>query len=77
MITVAEAPAEVDLSEIPNLTPNQRRMANKLDSMCDALAQLANGEVGADRRSADLLAKCNGMRSSATPPRTRSTRSKS
>ena len=39
IITVAAPPPETVLSEIPNLTPNQRRMANKLDSMCDALAQ--------------------------------------
>ena len=51
------------LSDIPNLTPNQRRMATKLDSMCDALAQLANGEVALTADQTDLLTKCDGMRS--------------
>jgi outer membrane autotransporter protein len=65
LITVAEAPAEVDLSDIPNLTPNQRQMASKLDSMCPALAQLANGEVALTADQTDLLAKCRGLRSAA------------
>lgn len=63
VITVAEAPAEVDLSDIPNLTPNQRRMAAKLDSMCEALAQLANGGVSLTTDQTDLLTKCGGLRS--------------
>jgi len=57
-ITVAAAPPETVLSEIPGLTPNQSRMANKLDSMCDALSQLTT--LSADQ--ADLLTKCNGIR---------------
>jgi outer membrane autotransporter protein len=58
VITVAVPPVTV-LSEIPGLTPNQSRMANKLDSMCDALASSA-AALTADQ--ADLLAKCNGIR---------------
>lgn len=65
LITVAAPPAEVDLSDIPNLTPNQRRMANKLDGMCNALAQLANGEVSLTQDQTDLLTKCGRLRSAA------------
>lgn len=62
IITVAVPPPETVLSEIPNLTPNQQRMANKLDNMCDALAQLAGGEAQLSGDQTDLLAKCNGIR---------------
>jgi outer membrane autotransporter protein len=62
VITVSEAPPEVILSDIPNLTPNQRRMANKLDSMCDALAELSQSEEGLEGDQADLLQKCRGIR---------------
>jgi outer membrane autotransporter protein len=62
VITVAEPPPVTVLSEIPGLTPNQSRMAAKLDSMCDALAGLANNEVTLTADQADLLAKCNGIR---------------
>jgi outer membrane autotransporter protein len=65
VITVSEAPLEVVLSDIPNLTPNQRRMANKVDGMCDALAQLAGGDVSLSVDQLDLLNKCNGLRSAA------------
>jgi outer membrane autotransporter protein len=57
-INVAVPPPETVLSEIPGLTPNQRRMAQKLDGMCDALAGL---ETLTDNQ-ADLLARCNGIR---------------
>lgn len=62
VITVAAPPAETVLSEIPNLTPNQRRMASKLDSMCDALAQLSRSQSALTQDQADLLRKCNGIR---------------
>jgi outer membrane autotransporter protein len=62
VITVAEPSPEVTLSEIPNLTPNQRRMANKLDGMCDALAQREADEVSLSVDQVDLLAKCRGIR---------------
>jgi outer membrane autotransporter protein len=65
VITVSEAAQDVVLSEIPNLTPNQQRMANKVDSMCDALAELASGEVSLSADELDLLTKCNGIRSTA------------
>jgi outer membrane autotransporter protein len=57
-INVAVPPPETVLSEIPGLTPNQRRMAQKLDGMCDALAGL---ETLTDNQ-ADLLARCKGIR---------------
>jgi outer membrane autotransporter protein len=59
VITVATAPPETVLSDIPGLTPNQRRMAQKLDGMCDALAQLDGGLTA---NQTDLLNKCNGIR---------------
>ncbi len=62
VVTVGAPPPETVLSEIPNLTPNQRRMANKLDSMCDAVAQLSRDEAGLTNDQQDLLAKCTGIR---------------
>lgn len=62
IITVAVPPPETVLSEIPNLTPNQQRMANKLDNMCDALSQLSRDEAQLSGDQTDLLAKCNGIR---------------
>jgi outer membrane autotransporter protein len=62
VITIAEPPPETILSEIPGLTPNQRRMANKLDSMCDALAELSRSEAALSNDQVDLLTKCNGIR---------------
>ena len=61
-VTIAAAPPETILSEIPNLTPNQMRMATKLDSMCNALAQLSNSEAPLTGDQVDLLAKCTGIR---------------
>jgi outer membrane autotransporter protein len=62
VITVAQAPPETILSEIPNLTPNQLRMAQKLDGMCDSLAELSRGDVSLTDDQADLLTKCTGIR---------------
>jgi outer membrane autotransporter protein len=62
IITVAVPPPETVLSEIPNLTPNQQRMANKLDGMCDALSQRVRDETSLTADQTDLLAKCNGIR---------------
>ncbi|HEX4972553.1 MAG TPA: autotransporter domain-containing protein [Steroidobacteraceae bacterium] len=59
VITVAEAPPETILSEIPGLTPNQQRMAEKLDGMCDSLAG-SDTPLTADQT--DLLSKCTGIR---------------
>jgi outer membrane autotransporter protein len=62
LITIAAPPPETVLSELPGLTPNQSRMATKLDSMCDSLAALANGESALTADQTDLLNKCNGIR---------------
>jgi outer membrane autotransporter protein len=62
VITVATAPPETILSEIPNLTPNQRRMAQKLDGMCDALNAIVAGDGTLTANQSDLLAKCTGIR---------------
>jgi hypothetical protein len=62
VITIAAVPPETVLSEIPGLTPNQSRMANKLDSMCNTLAQLSNSQTPLSRDQTDLLTKCNGLR---------------
>jgi outer membrane autotransporter protein len=62
VINVAAPPPATVLSDIPGLTPNQSRMANKLDSMCDALAQLSSSEAPLTGDQVDLLTKCNGIR---------------
>jgi outer membrane autotransporter protein len=62
VITVAQAPPATILSEIPNLTPNQRRMAQKLDGMCDSLAQIAGGDGVLTADQTDLLSRCSGIR---------------
>ena len=62
VVTIAAPPPETVLSEIPGLTPNQQRMANKLDGMCDSLAALANGDASLSADQLDLLNKCNGIR---------------
>jgi outer membrane autotransporter protein len=61
-ITIAAPSAVTILSDIPNLTPNQQRMANKLDGMCDALTALSNNETPLSGDQTDLLNKCNGLR---------------
>ncbi|HKR36561.1 MAG TPA: autotransporter domain-containing protein [Steroidobacteraceae bacterium] len=66
VITVATAPPETVLSEIPGLTEEQRRMAQKLDSMCDSLAQLSRDEAALTVDQRDLLTKCNGIRQNNT-----------
>ena len=62
LISVAAPSPATILSEIPNLTPNQQRMANKLDGMCDALTALSNNESPLSADQSDLLNKCNGLR---------------
>ena len=56
-INVAVAPTRTTLSELTELTPNQRKMAQALDSLCPRLAQAAtlNSEQSA------LLTRCNGL----------------
>lgn len=62
VITVADGPAVSTLSDIPNLTPNQRRAALALDRICGQLRDLSGGEgsgLSADQQ--DLLIRCNGL----------------
>jgi outer membrane lipase/esterase len=62
VITVTDGPAVTTLSEIPNLTPNQKRVAQALDRICGQLRDLAGSEgsqLTADQQ--DLLIRCNGL----------------
>ena len=56
-INVAVAPTRTTLTELTGLTPNERKMAQALDSLCPRLAQATtlNSEESA------LLARCNGL----------------
>lgn len=62
VITVSDGPAIRALADIPNLTPNQRRMALALDRICGRLRDLSGDEavaLSADQQ--DLLVRCNGL----------------
>lgn len=62
VITVADGPSVTTLSDIPNLSPNQRRVALALDRICGQLRDLSGGEgsqLTADQQ--DLLVRCNGL----------------
>lgn len=66
-ITVSEGPAVTSLSDIPNLTPNQRRIAQALDRVCGQLRELSGGEgSGLTSDQQDLLARCNGLQTNNT-----------
>jgi outer membrane autotransporter protein len=56
-INVAVAPTRTTLSELPDLSPNQRKMAQALDSLCPRLAQSAT----LTSEQAALLTRCNGL----------------
>lgn len=61
-ITISAGPGVGLLSEIPNLTPNQRRVAVALDRICGQLRELSGGEaapLSADQQN--LLIRCNGL----------------
>lgn len=67
VITVGEGPAVTTLSEIPNLTPNQRRVALALDRICGQLRELSDGEGPAlTTDQQDLLVRCNGLQADNT-----------
>ncbi|MGH8185676.1 MAG: Ig-like domain-containing protein, partial [Steroidobacteraceae bacterium] len=53
-INVAVAPTRATLSSIPNLTPNQQRMANALDSLCPRLTQASRTQPLAAEQTALL-----------------------
>lgn len=56
-ITVAEGPVITTLGDLPNLSPNQRRVALALDRICGQLRDLS--QLSADQQ--DLLIRCNGL----------------
>ncbi|HMN44567.1 MAG TPA: autotransporter domain-containing protein [Povalibacter sp.] len=57
-ITVAAPPERTVLSELPNLTPNQQKMATQLDRIC---AQLDQSESTLTPEQQELLVRCNGL----------------
>jgi uncharacterized protein YhjY with autotransporter beta-barrel domain len=76
VITVAAAPEKAVLSELPNLTPNQQRMAKALDSLCsqvmtaapdpgESKPSVASGKkaraFASEEDQADLATKCQGL----------------
>lgn len=67
LITVSEGIPITTLSEIPGLTPNQRRVALALDRICGQLRDLSGGEgaqLTGDQR--DLLVRCDGLQMNNT-----------
>ncbi len=56
-ITVADGPTITTLADIPNLSPNQRRVALALDRICGQLRDLS--QLTADQQN--LLIRCNGL----------------
>ena len=56
-ITVAEGPVITTLADLPNLSPNQRRVALALDRICGQLRDLS--QLSGDQQ--DLLIRCNGL----------------
>ncbi|WP_129641390.1 autotransporter outer membrane beta-barrel domain-containing protein [Peristeroidobacter agariperforans] len=56
-ITVDAGPVITTLADIPNLSPNQRRVALALDRICNQLRDLSG--LTADQQ--DLLIRCNGL----------------
>jgi uncharacterized protein YhjY with autotransporter beta-barrel domain len=67
VITVSDGPAVTTLSDIPNLTPNQRRVAQALDRICGQLRDLSGGEgesLSDDQQN--LLIRCNGLQTNNT-----------
>lgn len=56
-LTVSALPSITTLSELPNLSPNQRRVATALDRICGELRDLS--QLSSDQQ--DLLIRCNGL----------------
>jgi uncharacterized protein YhjY with autotransporter beta-barrel domain len=57
LITVAAGPVITTLADIPNLSPNQRRVALALDRICNQLRDLT--QLSSDQQ--DLLIRCDGL----------------
>ncbi len=49
------------LAEIPNLSPNQRRVEMALDRVCSDLRDLSDGDAALTSDQEDLLTRCNGL----------------
>jgi outer membrane autotransporter protein len=66
-ITVGEGAGITTLAELPNLTPNQRRVAVALDRICGQLRDLSGSEgptLTADQQN--LLIRCDGLQTGNT-----------
>jgi outer membrane autotransporter protein len=57
-INIGVAPTRTTLSEIPDLTPNQRKMAQALDDLCTRLSQVDTQLTGEQQA---LLTRCDGL----------------
>ena len=57
-INVAVAPPRQTLSDLPDLTPNQKSMAENLDDLC---ARLSNSQTPLGTEQRALLQRCNGL----------------
>ncbi len=57
-ISVAAPSEPTPLAELPNLSPNQQKMATALDRICD---DLRNTESSLTANQQDLLARCDGL----------------
>lgn len=67
VITVSEGASITTLSDIPNLTPNQRRVAQALDRICSDLRDLSGGEgQQLTGNQQDLLIRCDGLQTGNT-----------
>lgn len=62
-ITVNAAPERTPLAELPNLTPNQQKMAVALDRICSEL----DGSDALTPDQQDLLQRCDGLYDGNTP----------
>jgi uncharacterized protein YhjY with autotransporter beta-barrel domain len=63
-ISVGEGAGVTTLSELPNLTPNQQRVALALDRICGQLRDLSTGALSDDQQN--LLIRCNGLQTGNT-----------
>lgn len=67
-ITVSGGEVITTLADLPNLSPNQRRVALALDRICGELRDLSGGEgAGLTTDQQDLLIRCNGLQVDNTP----------
>jgi outer membrane autotransporter protein len=67
IITVGEAPEATVLEELPNLTPNQQKMAQALDRICGQLFDIESSAGSLTEDQSDLLRRCDGLLVGNTP----------